>query len=493
MTARRRLPVLAVALAAAASGCAYFNGMYLANRYARLAAGSERAGRLAEARDRWQQAETHAESLLTRHAHSRWAAEARLVRGRALVHLDQYADGAVALQEAVRSLRSREQRLEAFGLLGGAYLMLGWTDSASQALDSAVESHDKEVRDQALFARARLLLKLRQPEAARTDLERSADPRAPYLLGLLELRVGDTAAAGALYDALARKRDYPEDDWRRALDSLAAAGASAHASALADRLAARPALSTGARARLLLDDGGRRLASGDTSGAQTELQRAVDVATDSLAGQSAALALCRISIARAASDTELVEQRERLMELRRSGGVASRDAAAVLQLLALLDSLAAQRSAPDAWWFLRAEMLRDSLSAGRLAAQAFAAMADRYPGSPWTPKALVAAIAAGYPAPDSLQNLLAARYGRSPYTLAATGTGGGDDSAYAALEDSLRRTLSIASVGRPALPAPGRPGVVGAVQGDEPPRGQPAPRPGERPRPSGPPRPEPPE
>ena len=60
--ARRAPTVLAIA-AVAVSGCAYFNGMYYANHFARLAAASERAGRVGEARDRWQQADMHAESV----------------------------------------------------------------------------------------------------------------------------------------------------------------------------------------------------------------------------------------------------------------------------------------------------------------------------------------------------------------------------------------------------------------------------------------------
>ena len=496
MRARRLLPVVAAAAVAAASGCAYFNGMYLANRYARQAASSERAGRIGEAHDRWQQAQTHAESLLARHAGSRWAAEAQLVRGEALVHLEQYSDGAVALQEAVRQLGSREQRLVAFGLLGRAYVVLGFTDSARAALDSAVESHRSEVRDEALFDRGRLLVVLNDPEAARADLARSRDPRARFALGRLDLRLGDTAAAGALYDSLAGGRGYSEDDWRPAIDSLAAAGAAVHASALAQQLAARVSISSGARARLLLDDGERQLASGDTVAATGELRRAVSLARDSLAGQVAQVALCRIAIAAAASDSALETQRDRLDDLRQAGGDAAREAQAILRLLARADSLAAARSAPDAYWFLRAELLRDSLDAGRLAAEAFASMADRFPESPWTPKALVAAIAAGHPAADSLRTLLGARYGRNPYPLAAAGAGAAGDSAYQALEDSLRRTLSIAATVAPGAPTRRRPGVVGAVEDEEargrPPR--PTPGPPERPRePAGSPRPEPPE
>jgi hypothetical protein len=111
--AARGVPGALVVLAAgtlAATSCAYFNGMYYANRYARQAQGSERAGRTAEARDRWAQAEMHAESLIARHAGSRWVGEAQLVRGRALVHLELYSDAVLALLEATRRGRPSTPR-----------------------------------------------------------------------------------------------------------------------------------------------------------------------------------------------------------------------------------------------------------------------------------------------------------------------------------------------------------------------------------------------
>jgi tetratricopeptide (TPR) repeat protein len=489
--------VLVVAAAAGASGCVYFNGMYYANRYARQAMDSERAGRPGEARDRWQQAEMHAESLISRHPKSRWASEAQLVRGRALVHLSAYSDALVALQEAVRRAESPARHLEALGLMGRAYLALGMVAAARPALDSAVESDQREVRDEALLNRARVLIALAEPALARADLERSHDPRAPYALAAVDLRLGDTARAGALYDSLVGTRSYAEAAWGDALDSLAAAGAAAHASRLVDLLATREALSSGAKAQLLLDDAGRRIGAGDTAGAAARFQRAVAVAPDSIAGQMAAVMLCRLAIAAAAADSDLQSQRERLVGLVRAGGSAGRDAQNGLRLLARLDTLAAAPSAPDGFWFLRAELLRDSLHAGRLAAAAFGAMAVKYPDSPWTPKALVAAIAGGDPAADSLRALLAHRYVRSPYATVASGAGG--DSAFAALEDSLLRLLAATGAPRtPAARAPRRPGEVGEVEDEVSGRRRPAPdaptpRPPVRPQPAGPPRPEPPQ
>ena len=494
MTVRWRALAVA-ALAAGGSGCAYFNGMYLANRLASQAASSERAGRLGEARDRWQQAQMHAESLLAHHGSSRWAGQAYLVRGQALVHQEQYSDGAVSLQEALRRVRSPAQRLEALGQLGRAYVQLGQLDSARAALDSAATATRREVRDQALLDRGRLLIVLGEPQLAVEDFTRSADPRAAYERGQLELRLGDTAAAGALYDSLAGTKSYAEDVWLAALDSLGAAGAEARATLLVERLVTRVNLSSGAKARLLLGDAQRRLAAADSDGATLELRRAVAVARDSVAGQTAGVALCQLGIAAAAAESALMPIHERLTDLQRTGGNAGRDAMVTLHLLDRADSLASSRSAPDAFWFVRAELLRDSLHAGHLAAAAFAAMAQRFPASPWTPKALVAAIASGYPASDSLRALLAGPYRASPYTLAASGAGPGDDSAYQALEDSLRRTLAVAAPRPPGLRPGGRPGVVGDLEDDEPGRRRPvAPaRPPARPQPAGPPRPEPPQ
>jgi len=166
-------------------------------------------------------------------------------------------------------------------------------------------------------------------------------------------------------------------------------------------------------------------------------------APDSVEAPAARVRLAQLAIATARADTDLAAPQGALRQLVLEGGTAGQDAGALLRTLELVDSLGAVAAAPDAHWFLRAEVLRDSLRARRLAAADFAGMARRFPFSPWTPKGLLAAIAAGYPEPDSLAGLLRARYAASPYTLAAAGEdAGGGAGAFAALEDSLRRTLA---------------------------------------------------
>jgi tetratricopeptide (TPR) repeat protein len=431
----------AALIASAAAGCAYYNGMYNANRFARQAAQSERAGRMDEARDRWRSAATHAESVTVRYPGSRWLGDALLVQGRAFVHLGDDSAAVPVLVRAARRVRRPEQRREALVLLGRASLAVGQYARAREALDSALEGAEPALRSEALLFRGRAWLGLRRPDAAQLDFRASAALHAPYDLAVAEVAAGDTADAGALYDSLADSRPYVEADWRPALAGLAAAGAEARAAALADRLTARSDLTAGERARLLLDDATRRLAAGDTTGASERLVAVSAAAPDSVEAGAAGVRLARLALAQAGADADLVAPRERLRRLVLEGGTVGQEAGALLRMVDLVDTLAAARTAPDAFWFLRAEVLRDSLRAPRLAASDFAEMARLFPASPWTPKGLVAAIALGHPRPDSLRALLRQRYATSPYVLAAEGADGRADT-FAALEDSLRRTLA---------------------------------------------------
>jgi tetratricopeptide (TPR) repeat protein len=423
------------------SGCAYYNAMYNANRYQSQAEASERAGRIGEARERWQQAAMHAESLTARHPKSRWVEDALLVRGRALVHLAYWSEAVAVLEEAVRRASSTDRRREALGLLGRANLAYSRYPQALEALDSAVESGRSATREAALLDRGRVRMALGQPDSAAVDFARSTHPHAAYDLARAKLLLRDTAAAAVLYDSLVAVGTYVEFDWRPALDSLAAAGARARASQLVDGLVGRRDLTVGQQARLLLDDGDRRLATSDTAGATSRFSEAAAAGHDSAEASVAAVRLAWLAVAAASNDSDLVGARRRLQDLIQQGGEAGHSAENLLRRLDQVDRLAAAATTPDAFWFWRAEVLRDSLHAGRLAATDYAEMAGRFPDSPWTPKGLVAAIAAGHPAADSLRALLQGRYARSPYAVAAAGRPG-EDSAYSALEDSLRIALA---------------------------------------------------
>ena len=454
---RRGARGLAAALAAAlvlASGCAYYNGMFNANRAAGDAERLERQGRPGEARDRWQRAAMHAESLVARHPRSRWADDALLLRGRALLRLDFPTDAAVVLEQAVRRAESPAVRAEALTLLGRANLQLGRAGIARAVLDSALEERHPQVRSEALFLRGRAELALGRPEAALADLGASGEPGAAVEAARAHLALGDAGAAEERLATVLDGRTYREADWRGPLDSLARAGGAEAAGRLVERLVARPGLTGGERARLLLDDGDRSLARQDTAGARSRFARAVEAAPDSADARSARVRLLRLTLAAAASEADVADAGEPLQTLADLGGAPGREAQQLLDLVGRVGSLAEDSVAPDAQWFARAELLRDSLRAVPLAARAFAEMAARFPASPWAPKGLVAAIAAGAPGSDSLRALLDARYPDSPYRLAAIGLAaqGADAEAYRVLEDSLGRVLGVAAAGQRAAP-----------------------------------------
>ena len=282
----RRLPLglLVAGLALGGAGCAYYNGMYNANKFAREAAQSERAGRMDEARDRWRSAATHAESLTVRHPASRWVSDALLVEGRAFVHLGSYAEAVPVLAQAVQRARNGAQRSEALVLLGQAR-----TSRSAGSRRPARRSMPHWRTARAAPAGEALLLRGRA--LARTRSERRGDRRLPRLERSPRGRATSPRsrsrretrrAAGALYDSLSERGPYVEADWRSALGHLAAAGAEACAAALVDALAARRDLTPGERARLLLDDAARRLAAGDTAGAADRLGAVAVVAPDSV-------------------------------------------------------------------------------------------------------------------------------------------------------------------------------------------------------------------
>jgi len=491
----RTLAALAACALWAGSGCVYYNGMYNAERAAAEAERFERQGRTAEARDRWQRAIVHAESVAVRHPRSRWAADALLLRGRGLVQLERFNDASTVLEAATRRARPGLQQAQCYVLLGQAYLAVGRLANATAVLDTALALDERQVRSEALLFRGRARLALALPAAALADFTASLDPRAAFDRARTRLVLRDTTGAIAQMDSLAGTRPYQERAWREALDGLGALGGVASASRLAGLLGARADLTRGQQARLLLDDGDRLLRASDAPAAQARYRAAAQTAPDSVEARLATVRGIRLALVAARAEADLEDAAQRPARLAADGGAPAREAQPSLRVLNRITQLAEDEEAPDARWFLRAELLRDSLHARGLAAQAFAAMGERYPGSPWTPKALLAAIAADHPAADSLRGVLDVRYADSPYRRAA-GAGAASPAeaeAYRVLEDSLRLLGVLAAseggaVRRP-VDAEGdaadevrrrRPPMPGVPPANPAPR--PAPPPGDRPR-----------
>ena len=81
---RRIAPVMSLALAVA--GCAYYNAMWSAERFARDARRLEARGRDTDARAQWGRAAVKAESVMVHHPRSRWADDALVLRAEGLAH-----------------------------------------------------------------------------------------------------------------------------------------------------------------------------------------------------------------------------------------------------------------------------------------------------------------------------------------------------------------------------------------------------------------------
>jgi hypothetical protein len=476
---------VSVIVLALLNGCAYYNGVYNAKHFAKQAERSERAGRTSEAADRWRIAAIHAESVVTRHPRSRWVDDAMLIRAKALVHLEQWSDAAVIALQATNLAATPNGRREAFLYLGIANQNLHRLDDAVADFDSAAASSRADVQSAALLGRGRTLLAMGRPDAALADFERSSDEEAYFERPRAALAAGNPLRAAEFADTLALRQPYHEAQWLLLLDSLATANLLTRAAGLTDVLRQRADLRAGNRARLLLADGERQLRAGNDSAAAERFRQVQVTAGDSVEARVATLRLIGISVRAARTAADLGDARHALDVLGGIPGAAGQAWTDLVRQLDQADTLLAASPTPDAFWFLRAELLRDSLRAGAAAMDAFAQMPARFPESPWTPKGILAAIALGHPDADALRALLASRYADSPYARAAAG-GADAPERFAVLEDSLQSALLTAprvgdparAVDAPRLPGPEDTRVRPTVEQQRPPAST---RPGTRP------------
>lgn len=439
-------------LALTVAGCAYYNGMWSAERLARDARRQEARGMSAEARANWGRAATKAESVLVHHPSSRWADDALVLQGEGLARSGECAAAVRPLDRALRevsdlALRERAALAAARCALSGD---AGGADRAQRLLDPVLTSRDPRRRSQAFDLAGQAALLRGDPARAADRFAHSDLPEAA------SARVSALAAAGrgreavAVVDSVAR-RDDDETRWTDALEAVSrSAGVETAADAL-DRLLVRGRLHAGARARLLIADGDRlRLARRfDRAGARYAAVLAL--VPDSAEAGVARVHTLLAEVAQAQAPADLDSLSARLAVLAAaSGGAAVGDARE------LAGRLAAVRRADssEVAGFTAAELARDSLDAPALATSLFLRFAERHPSSLFAPKAL---IAAGQLQPgllDSVNTVLRSRYAESPYTLAFRGA---PSPAFQAMEDSLAVALGVT---RPIVLAAGGPGEL---------------------------------
>ncbi len=463
MTAATRLVALALTL----SGCAYYNAMWSAERFATAARRLEARGREPEARAQWGFAAMKAESVLTHHPHSRWADDALVLRGEGLARAGSCDAAAAPIAEALAKVSDAPLRERAGLAAAHCALMAGKPVDAERALGEPLASDDAARRSRAEYLAGRAAASRLDYDQAVVHFRRSREPAALPARARALLAAERPEDAGAVLDTLAAGR-FSGGDWTELLDGLATAGGGGAdaASAALNRLLARARVPASEGARLLVADGDRRFARGDLDGAAARYRRAAVTAP---VGDAAVARVReqRVVAARAAARGDLGPIVAEVTRIERSAGGGS-GAGDARRLLDLLAQVAATPETPGVA-FRAAELARDSLSAPRLAGRLFLDLAAADTASLFAPKALVAALPLVPDRHDSIIGVLDGAYAASPYTRALRGEA---TPAYAAAEDSLARELGVQLVrgvtGAAASPSAFRTGPRGPWLEDAP-------------------------
>jgi hypothetical protein len=428
-------------VALAASGCAYYNAMWSAERFAKDARRLEARGRDPEARTQWARAAVKAESVLVHHPRSRWADDALVLRAEGLALAGSCEAAAAPLAKALATVSEAPLRERAGLAAAHCALRSGKTTDADRALTGPLASGDARRRSRAEYLAGQGAASRDDYDAAVAHFQRSREPQALPARVRVLLRAGRAADAAVVLDTLALG-PFVAEDWTDLLDQLAAVGGAETASAALDRMLARARVPSAERARLLVSDGDRRLGRGDFDFAAARYEQAA-ASLPAAEGGVARVRGVRVLAARAARPADLSAVIAALIHLSRpekEGGLGAGAGAAEAQsLLDLVGRLAATSGAPGET-FRSAELARDSLKAPRLAGQLFLDLAATDSGSLFAPKALVAALTLLPERHDSIVAVLDRRYAASPYTRAFRGEA---SLAYAALEDSLARELGV--------------------------------------------------
>lgn len=432
----RRTDLAACAVAAVIlTGCAYYNSMYQAVHIARRAEKAERQGRTFDAQGYWGQVAMEAETTIARHPRSKWYLPARFLQGKAYQRLGACERAVGPLEVVQGQSRDTAEVQAARILLAGCYATLGDVASAANTYRALLTASDTAVRRQAYYAVGLGALAAGDPATALEDLSRSGDPKAapPRVVALA--RLGRAAEAATLADSLLAARDSAVH-WDSLLDAVGAADPAA-ASALVDRRVADTTLAADARARLIVADG-LRLFRVDTARALRRLIQGAALAPASDAGRQAAVAIAGVHTARALGPDELDSALAALEAFGRTSATSEFLVAGELDgirwLRGELDSLHPAEPFGDMRTFIAAEFARDSVEAPKLAGLLFRRIAREAPGSPYAPKAILAALALDPAAGDSLRGVLTGHYAQSPYVLVLAGQ---SPPAFGQLEDSL--------------------------------------------------------
>lgn len=425
------------------AGCAYYNGLYNANRLADDARRAEREGRIGEARSLWSRAAVKAESVATRFPESKWHDDALLLQGRALYHIAACTRATSPLALAADSSPDRAIRREAGLTLARCRLRMAEPDSVPPLVDPIIGGADASARAQAYLLRGQARLALGDLEGALRDLDSSGVREASFPRAVALARLGRTVEAGSALDPQRGGGRYQEDAWLATLDTVGSLDPAAVAEVV-ESLGGRKDLTPGQRARLFLEDGERWLGV-DRARALDRFAAAAAVAPDSTEGRAAR---AHLAVERAGQVTTVDEVPALMDTLRNAmqlGGEAAQVGGQHARILQRVLQALTPRSGPIQL-FIAAEDVRDTLHATPLATALFLEVARRDSGDVLPPKALLAAAALDTHRADSLVSVVRTRFANSVYALALTGEAG---DRYRTVEDSLRGAFAAAGRIRP--------------------------------------------
>ena len=430
------LPLVALGL----GGCVYYNSIYNAQRAYQEGERHRRMGDDEYAATAYRDVTRKAAEAYRRDPTGEWADDALLLLGSARLRLGELRAGRAALREAAESADDERTRLEALVYLAAALAEAGHRDEAMPLLNEALEGLDSgSALAEGHLRRGRLLLADGSVLAGWWDLDRAAatDPGLRFEAALESLRWAvDLNDRDRARDSMRRLFRYPEGAARlQTIVGLVRKGSERWgAGAAADLLLAADSARWGgaARGRVRLERA-RLLREADRE------QEALELARSIARGFGPESAEARVQLVRwrlaAAQDLADVEEAAQLLR-------PAADQAPVAELLADLNELSRLTAIglqDPLGLFAAAELARLRLGAPTLARGLYLAYADGSPDDPWTPKALLAALAVSSAEGDRawIRGRLEAR-ANSPYAQAARGD---EAPGLGALEEELERRI----------------------------------------------------
>ncbi len=453
-----RLRALLVLGFASLVSCTYFNGMYNARRLAGDARKAERDGRAFEANRLWGLAATKAESIMAQHPKSKYVPEARLISATALQRSGDCQTAAPMAVSTLASTRDNRVAEDAALLVGRCAEALNDPAAALAAYDRLANSTNQDRRAEAAYRRGRALRMLGRYDDALADLAPSTLPHAQGERAAALMGAGRVSEGLVVVDSMLARHDTAAP-WEDIFDLYAGHDPLA-ASALTMRLAKDSTFNRAGRVAWIVADA-ERLAPLDPVAAKGLLVVAESLGGgSSVATKQAQITLAVAELGQVHTVPQLNPFVDRLGDIQEQGGPTALQARRLLNSIqtvqGAVDSSLVDRPQADLRYFMAAELARDSLKANDLAGTLLRDILNRWPESPYAPKAALALTLVGTGSDDSLREAVFSRQSASPYLLAIRGE---PAPGFQQLEDSLRLFMARYRPTATRGKAPARPGA----------------------------------